>query len=36
VISRNSKERKGTPGKSQERVLFPYCSRATKRRIFKT
>ena len=28
VISSNPKERKGTPGKPQERLLFLYCSHA--------
>ena len=36
VITRNVRECKGTRGNAKERVLFPYCSRATKRRIFKT
>ena len=33
VISRSSQERKGIPGKPQERLLFLYCSHARRRRI---
>ena len=34
VISRSPRERKGARENAEERVLFPYCSRAVKRRMF--
>jgi len=35
MILRNARECKGTLGNTQERVLFPYCSRAAKRRFLQ-